>query len=252
MTEPIRFFDSNCMIGRRTTPRAENNLTVDEILETFARARIGDALVVHANAKEYDPRIGNEQTSSICAEHPQLHPGYVLLPHDTSEIPAGDALVSYLQDGGARAVRLYPKDHNYCLGERWAGPLLSTMEEAGVPVLVDFEQTSWAEIDDVLTAHPLLTLVVMRAGYRIDRWVYPLLAAHRGLKLDTGLYVVHFGIEAVTERFGSDRLIFGTGMPVWDAGAAISPVLYASVSDEAKRQIAGDTLRSILWNRGDV
>lgn len=246
----VRFFDCNCMVGRRSAPRPETNLTVEDTLEALARAQIDEALVVHANAKEYNPRIGNEQISAVYAAHPHLHPCYVLMPHHTGEMPSGDALIRYLKDGGARAVRLYPRDHSYGLGERWSGRMLSVLEEAGVPVVIDFDQTGWPEIDGVLTHHPALTLVVVRAGYRIDRWVYPLLEAHRGLKLETSLYAAHLGIEAVTERFGDDRLVFGTGLPVWDAGAAISPVMYADIPDAARRKIAGETLRSLLWKGG--
>lgn len=250
LVELLRFFDSNCMIGRRSVPRPENNLSNDEILSELARAGIDDALVIHAYAREYDPRVGNDLLASICVDHAHLHPCYVVLPHHTGEMPAGDGLLTYLQDGGARAVRLYPRDHNYGLGERWSGGLLATLEEAGVPVLIDLDQTSWAEIDAVLTAHPALTLVVMRVGYRIDRWVYPLLAVHRGLKLETAFYELHLAIEAVTERFGPERLVFGTGLPVWDAGGAMSPLIYAAIPDDARRKIAGETLRSILWKGG--
>ncbi|MBI4553273.1 MAG: amidohydrolase family protein [Candidatus Latescibacteria bacterium] len=248
--EPLRFFDSNCMVGRRSVPRPENNLSLEDILAELERAGIDDALAVHAYAKEYDPHAGNERLSAICADHPHLHACYVVLPHQTGEMPAGDGLLKYFQDGRAKAVRLYPRDHNYGMGERWTGGLFSTLEDAGVPALIDLDQTTWPEVDAVLTAHPALVLVVMRVGYRIDRWVYPLLAAHRGLKLETSFYELHLAIEAVTERFGPERLVFGTGLPVWDAGGALSPILYAAIPDAARRRIAGETLRSILWKGG--
>lgn len=250
--DPVTFFDANCMVGRRSTPRPENNLSPGELLEAYDRAGIADILAVHAHAREYNPLIGNEQLSALCAGHPRFHPCYVLLPHWTGEMPTGDALIAYLAEGGARAVRLYPKDHSFGLGERWAGPLLSTLEEAGVPVLIDFDQTTWPEIDDLLTVHRRLHLIVLRTGYRIDRWVYPLLAAHSTLKLETSLYVPHTGIETLAQWFGPERLIFGTGMPVWDIGAAMTPILYGDLPDDSRRRIAGETLRSILWQGARV
>ncbi|MBM3264896.1 MAG: amidohydrolase family protein [candidate division Zixibacteria bacterium] len=243
---PLSFFDAHCTVGRRSTPRPENNLSFDELVEAYDRAGIADVLAIHAHAREYDPLIGNDHLSALCAEHPRFHPCYVLMPHWTGEMPAGDALIAYLAEGGVRAVRLFPKDHSFGLGERWAGPLLSTLEEAGVPVFIDFEQTDWCEIDGVLTAHPRLAWVVLRAGYRVDRWAYPLFSMHPTLKIDTSLYVPHRGVEMLTERFG-DRLVFGTGMPVWDIGAAMTSVLYGILSDENRRKIAGETLRGILW-----
>jgi predicted TIM-barrel fold metal-dependent hydrolase len=94
--------------------------------------------------------------------------------------------------------------------------------------------------------------VVLRVGYRNDRWLYPLLHTHQGLLLESSLYLPHRGVEVLTERFGAERLIFGTGMPLWDIGAAVSHIMYAAISDAARSRIAGETLQSILWYGGDV
>ena len=248
----IPFFDANCMIGRRVAPRPETNLTTEQMVEEMARLGIGRALAVHAYAKEYDPRTGNERATEACLKLSTLIPCYVLLPEQTGEMPGGDALIRYLADGGARAARLYPKEHSYGLGETWCGGLFGTLEEAGAPVLIDFDQASWLELDGALTAHPDLNLIVVRTGYRVDRWVYPMLRRHRGLRLETENYVPHGALEAVTERFGAERLVFGSGMPVWDAGGAMSHVLYADVDEGAKRKIAGGNLEGLLWKpQGD-
>ncbi|OGG50324.1 MAG: hypothetical protein A3F84_06665 [Candidatus Handelsmanbacteria bacterium RIFCSPLOWO2_12_FULL_64_10] len=243
----IPFLDANCMIGRRVAPRPETNLTVEQMVEEMARLGIGRALATHAYAKEYDPKTGNERATEAGLKHPALVPCYVLLPEHTGEMPGGDALIRYLADGGARAARLYPKEHSYGLSETWCGGLFGALAEAGVPALVDFDQTSWPELDGVLDAHPRLNLIVVRTGYRIDRWVYPMLKRHRGLYLETENYVPHGAIEAITERFGAERLVFGSGMPVWDAGGAMSHVLYAAVDEGAKRKIAGENLEGLLW-----
>jgi len=243
----LSFLDCNCQVGRRTAPRPETNLSVEELLAELDHAGIDQALTSHAEAQEYDPRIGNARLSELCADHEALIPCYAVLPPHTGEMPSGEALLDYLRDGGARAVRFFPTDHNFGLGETWCGSLWSTLEEAGVPALIDLAQTSWREVDEILTAHPKQHLIVLRVGYRIDRWVYPLLAKHAGLHLETAFYELHLALESVTERFGADRLIFGTGLPVWDAGGAMTPILYADISEAAQRRIAGETLRSLLW-----
>ena len=243
----IPFFDANSMIGRRVTPRPETNLTTEQIVEEMARLGIGRALVTHAYAKEYDPKTGNARATEACLKHPAFAPCYVLLPEGTGEMPSGDALLKYLAGGGARAARLYPKEHSYGLGETWCGGLFGTLEGAGVPALIDFDQTSWPELDGVLRAHPDLNVIVIRTGYRVDRWIYPMLAKYRGLHLETENYAPHMALEAVTERFGAERLIFGSGVPVWDAGGAMTHVLYAAVDAAAKRKIAGGNLEKLLW-----
>jgi predicted TIM-barrel fold metal-dependent hydrolase len=243
----LTFLDCNVTVGRRSAPRPENDLSPGEILAELEYAGISAALAIHAHAREYDPRIGNERMSEVSARHPEFLPCYVLLPHHTREFPAGDALLHYLEEGGARAVRLFPKEHSYCLGETWCGALFSTLAEAGVPVLLDVDQTDWPELDQVMAAHPRMNLLLLRVGYRIDRWIYPLLERYPGLRLEPSLYPLHGGIEAAVERFGAERIVFGTGMPVWDAGAPVAQLRYARIGPENRRKIAVDNLRSLLW-----
>ncbi|HID06546.1 MAG TPA: hypothetical protein EYP10_05295, partial [Armatimonadetes bacterium] len=243
----LNLLDCNLVVGRRGTPRPGNDLSLEEILAELEYAGIAAGLAYHAHAREYDPRIGNDRLSQIASHHPRILPCYVLLPPYTGEFPAGDALLRYLADGGARAVRLFPKDHSYGLGESWCGNLFSVLEEAGVPVLIDLDQTDWREIDQVLSAHPRLELVLLRTTYRIDRWIYPLLEKYPGLRLEIAFYPLHGGIEAIAERFGPERLVFGTGLPLWDAGAPLSLLQYAQISDEARGKIAGENLEEMLW-----
>jgi predicted TIM-barrel fold metal-dependent hydrolase len=243
----LTLFDCNVTVGSRTISRPENDLSPEQILAEFDHAGVSAGLAFHGHARDYAPRIGNERISALAAQHSRFLPCYVLLPHHTGEFPTGDALLRYLEDGGARAVRLFPNEHNFGLGETWCGDLYSTLEEAGVPLLLDFEQTSWQEVDEILSAHPALNLLLLRVGYRIDRWVHALLDQHPGLRLEPALYPLYCGIETIAEKYGADRLIFGSGLPEWDAGSAISHLQYARIDDEARCSIAGENLKSILW-----
>ena len=243
----LDLFDCNCTVGRRATPRPENNLSVDGLADELERCGIARALCVHGYARDYDPATGNRMVSDLAASQDRFIPCYVVVPHFTGEMPGGDDLLRYLADGGARAVRLCPADQNYGLGETWSGPLLATLAEAGVPVFIDLDQTDWRELDGVLAAHPGLNLTVLRVGYRINRWLYPMLAKYPGLRIESGFYTLHRGIETTTRRFGPDRILFGSGLPVWNAGAAVAAVQYAEVDDESRRQIAGETLAGLLW-----
>jgi len=68
---------------------------------------------------------------------------------------------------------------------------------------------------------------------------------YRGLRLETATYCGHREVENVCARFGADRLVFGTGLPFRDPGAAISRITYAQISDHEKTLIAGETLRRL-------
>ena len=52
--------------------------------------------------------------------------------------------------------------------------------------------------------------------------------------------------QEITRRFGAKRLLFGSGLPVTEAGTSIAQIAYADISDADKRLIAGDNLRALL------
>jgi hypothetical protein len=247
MNTSTAYFDSNLIVGRRASPRPENDLTTEQIIDDMAWAGIGHALATHAAAVEYDPLIGNQRLTELTQIFPQLAPCYTVQPHPSDGFPQGSDLVDYLASGGARAVRIFPLKHSFSLSRTVSGNLLTTLEEAGIPVFLDMMQTNFEEVDDLLSRHPDLKLILLRVGYRINQWLYPLLEKHPNLHFELALYPLHRGIEEVARRFGASRMLFGTGLPVWDAGAAVSHIEYAKISTDEKQAIAAENLKSLLW-----
>ena len=116
-------------------------------------------------------------------------------------------------------------------------------------MLIEAGQTNFEAVASVLESHPALRLTLHQTSYRLDRFLYPLMEKFEYLSVETGGYVVAGGIEAICERFGSSRLVFGTGMPFFEPGAAVSPVTYAQISDAQKQAIAGGNLERLLaWS----
>ena len=250
----ISFFDANCTVGRRSAPVMGTLHEPGDVLEEMARVGIDRALATHASAIETDIMGGNARMSELAAQHPRFEACYVVVPHHTGETPGGDALVRYLEDGRARAARMYPVHHGYVADQTWCGATFATLAEAGVPLLIESrsDQITWQQADEVMTAHPTLKLVLLRVNYRKERTVYPLLAKHPNLKIETELYLQYRGIAEISSKFGAGRFVFGAGMPVYSAGGAMSLILYAEIGDKEKQRIASENLREILWRGAGV
>jgi predicted TIM-barrel fold metal-dependent hydrolase len=242
----LTFFDCNTRIGPWVNRRPWQFSTTEGLLQEMDRVGIAEALVHSATASEHAPAMGNAELIEELDGQDRLHPCWVLMPHHTGEIQPPEELVASMLEQGVRAARVFPKRHQFLLIESTCGPLLDALAAHRVPLLVEIAETSWSEIDEVLGRHSGLELIVQEAFYRIDRYVYPLMEKYRGLHLETATYVVHRGIEAICERFGAERLIFGTAMPIRDPGGAISPITYADIGDEGKQMIAGENLRRLL------
>jgi hypothetical protein len=243
--DPIRFMDCHCHVGSFEGMEEPHFTEVEDLLAEMKHLGISDALVTHRWASRWSPRLGNEKLEEIIAPYANLYPCYVALPPTTGEIapPAEFARAVRANHG---AVRVCPSDHQWRLTDWCAGELLDALEAESIPVLVAMQQTSWDDIAGTLERHAGLSIIVLDTSYRINRSIYPLFARYPTLRLEIHSYQIPWGIEDVTERFGPERLVFGTGLPESDGGGPISQVMYSRLPGEQKALIAGGNLRRML------
>lgn len=241
---PLSFFDCNCQVGRFGAPRPGLALTPDDLEAELAHFGVARALAYHALAKEYSPAEGNR--ALLEDRRPWLEPCWVVMPHHTGELPAPRDLLREMDQAGVRAVRLFPKDHTWHLGEWSSGELLEALAQEGIVTLLDPEQTDWDEVDAVCRRHPQLPLILLRPNYRTARFLYPLFERHANLHIEFSFYQAHQGIEEVCQRFGAHRLVFGSGLPTFSPGGPVAMVTYADLGQSDKQVIASGTLCRLL------
>lgn len=244
MDTPLHFFDCNCQIGRFGAPAPGLALTPEALEGELQHFGIARALCYHALAKEYSPAEGNR--ALLEDRRPWLEPCWVAMPHHTGELPAPQELLRQMHEADVRAVRLFPKEHNWRLREWAAGELLAVLAEARIATLLDADQTDWDEVDAICAAHPGLPLILLRPNYRAARFLYPLFERHANLRIEFSLYQVHRGIEEICQRFGAERLVFGSALPTFSPGGPVAMVTYADVNERDKEAMAGGTLARLL------
>ncbi|MDQ3700559.1 MAG: amidohydrolase [Chloroflexota bacterium] len=258
----LAFWDCHAAIGRWTLPPPAGALDVPGLVEELARAGIAGALVHHGLGRDYDPAAGNAVLMGELGTAPaqmedahrtapgaapaRLVPCVTLLPSHTGEFPPPDEHIPALIGQGVRAVRLYPRSHNFSLEEWCAGEILGALERHRLPLSIDLSETDWGTLHGVLGAHPALPVIVTRVNYRQERFVYPLLRQHPTLHVEVSLFQGHRAIEEVVGRFGPRQLLFGTGLPFYDAGAPMVMVARADVGAGAQQAIGGGNLLRLL------
>ncbi len=246
----MEFFDCNVRIGPISSPPpVVPPYECGDIVQELSEAGINTALVYHSWAEEWSVARGNEKLLEEIAGYEQLYPCFVALPAATGEMqPPGELAAMARELHGA--VRVYPQLHNFELVDWCCGSLLGALAEAGVPLLVEMQQTTWLQVEQVLAEYCSLPVIILDAGYRINRRIFPLWERHDNLYLEHNTYKPFWGIEDVCARFGPQRLIFGTNFPVHTLGSAISPLTYSELSDGDKQLIATGNLRQLLGLEG--
>lgn len=253
---PVGLFDANAFLGplaRRPPGAPEDAAALRRLLDEYG---IDRALVTHTLAKWHDPSEGNARLMREIAGDARLVGCWVVLPATTGEVPPERDQVARLLDSGARAARLCPAAHRLSLEPWEVEGLLGALEERRVPLLLDCDVRHWSEarpwrfVEWAGRAYPRLPLVLVREPQANLRTLLPLLERCPHLALEASYFQVHDGIALVAERWGAHRLVFGTGLPEWDPGLAVTGLTYAGLDRQTLLSVAHGTLERLLAGAG--
>jgi hypothetical protein len=229
------------------------------------RFGIRQALVSHFACEEYDAEEGNNILAREVA--PGFSPACAalkggatsseikVLPSELHErlVPVWAALpersfIEKLATRGPLVVRLSygVQKHNFSWQPWCSGELYEFLQEHSVLTVIAREDLAWDSLAQLLASFPRLKVLLLETGYRADRYLFPLFKQHPNLYIETSTYVAHRQLENHVEKLGPDHLLFGSHLPLYEAGAALAVLATARISDEARLLIAGGNLRRLL------
>jgi predicted TIM-barrel fold metal-dependent hydrolase len=220
-------------------------------MERLAECGIREALAYHTTSVEDNPAYGNARLLEEIRDMPGLHPVWALLPFAAGELGTPDEVRQALRGNGIKAVLLHPSEHLYANAEWNCGDLYGMLEQIRMPVFTragaaDF---SWNELHDLLSDHPDLPVILrgsVNTGYQMDRTLYRLLDTFANLHVETARYLVFWGIEELSRRFGAQRLVFGSEAPLFSPGAAVTTILTSSLPLCDKELVARGNLMRLM------
>lgn len=230
-------FDANAHVGCSGV-HGELALSPPELLMEMDRFGINRALVSHFAAAEYDAFEGNCALAQV-VDH-RLVPCWAALPEA--------AFIKQLEKRKPAAVRLSfaPSRHNFSPAPWCSGELCAFLEDRRILTLIALEDIGWEALAALLGNFTRLRVLLMEPGYRADRYLFPLLSKFPTLYFDSSTYVAHRQLEYFAGRFGPERIVFGSRLPLYTPGAALAVLATAQISEQDKRAIAGGNLQSLL------
>jgi len=236
--------DVNCMIGRGIEV-AYAFETARDLAKQLKKHHVAKAVVANLMALNWNLKDGNEQLLTETGKIKNLIPCPILSPHlGTSEMPSAKDLTTMLRRHRISAVKAYPAKANYLLDTFYAGKLLAILEEFRIPLLLEWDQVDKSSLPAVTAAFPHLPFILLFAGFRASRTMYPLLEKRENVFFDTSRFADYKILEEIVSLFGADRLLFGSGMPCYHPGPAITLVCLADISEMNQRLILSGN-----WNR---
>jgi hypothetical protein len=241
----MEILDGCALYGRPAAPVGAPCVSPNELLADMDRLGIAECWCADWRALENSAALGNRLLGEELSGQPRLHPVWVVLPPGTGEVPEPPMLLAALARAGVSMVRAEPERHGYSIADWSMGELWSALECCRVPVLLD-PAGRWDQLDALAAQHPGLPLVLTNLTYRLDRVLYPLLARHPNLHLETSGYLGNEGLAELAARFGPGRAIFGTGSPVIAPEAALGTLRFSGLSAADQAAVGNTNLQHLL------
>ncbi len=247
------YFDSYAAIGKRAGKDRLAPWKTDTLLQEMERCAIHGALIYAHVAAETHPDVGNPIVTELCRKHDRLHPCWVGLPHHTGEFPSPDKLVAQMEAAGVRALKLYPRVFQFPVDDLSLGPLLGTLEEAGILLIIDRGQEghpnvqiSWPELRWVAETYPRLNILLHGVRWEATRELTPLAQHCANIHFEFSSYQGNRMLEYWCRKIGAERLLFGTEALEKSLGAARAYVDYSELTTAQRDAIAGGNLARLL------
>lgn len=230
------------------TPGQRELYTAESLAGELRHAGIQRALArIIPDKDDFDIAHSNELLYEACRRNPSLIPCPVAAPDLAGDLGGATHQISEALANGAVAVALRPVlDH--WLAEPWVcDDLMCALASHNLPAFCAERLVPLPELAKLAQAYPDNIFILAEVNYRSLRTLLPLLKHFNNIYLSTGNnFTFHYGYETFAKVVGTKRLLFGTGLPDHEAGAALGHLMYSGLTSEQKADIAFGNFNSLI------
>ena len=241
----MEIIDINCMLGSWPS-KIRNVFTPENLIEEMDKYRISSCLAYHSTSL-WSPKRGNKLICEISqGSQGRIKPCFIIEPElENPFMPDYNGLIKQLLLEKPAAVRLYPNLKNFCLDEFYCGELLEILSNFNIPIILEADQTpSYDRLPELLRNWPDIKFILLRHGLREARFILPLIKKTDNIYFDTSIMIDTGLIEEIVNKYGSEKLLFSSGLPFFVPTGALSLIIYSRIQSKHKDNIlSGNWLR---------
>ena len=244
----LMFFDANCRIGRYYNggPCAENAAALFREMDYYG---VDKALVRNINLDK-GPLATNQTLAAMLKEDPEerLTGVWCVLPSQCDELPEPDVFFRQMKENRIGAITLSPYEHRYVPCRLTLGKIMDAAAERRIPVLLNSFAGKWQDLYNFVAEFPRNVFIFQEAvgKWGNDRYFRPLLENYENFYFGTSGYWVPEGIRDLAERYGAQRILFGSGFPGYDQGSGMLQLKHSGLPPADVELIAGKNLERLL------
>lgn len=252
MADPL-VLDCWAAYGRRPGKDVEERWTLDHLLDDMDFYGIGGALVRHEQGSYYDASYTNRKLMHEIREHrDRLFPCWSVMPHQTGEFCAPDELLREMRGDGVKAIFLRPTSNVYPIHEDVLRPLADTLNPVRILILTTLRELGHSYDMAVRFCRIFHNCPVIIGEASWDDWrlMTAIMDACPNVRMEFHAFQANRAVEAFTERYGVERILFGSGLLPYSAGGARGYIDWSLLDDESVARYAGGNLSKLIGVSG--
>jgi len=227
----LKYFDSNYWISEDHPLLNLHRHSDDEIKKEIKIIsnhlqdnNISELIITNKLSYGYDWDVGNNKLmeSKLIDRIENLHYCYVLTPDAWYTYDFNQYLGKAFKDG-VRLFRLFPRRQLFYINDYYMKNIYKVLSEKKFPIMLDLKElditgNKYFDIDvleHILEENEDMPLILETTLKQcmFNRYYFPLLERYNNIYLEiSGMYLID-QIEGIVDKYGSERLIFGTNYP---------------------------------------
>lgn len=220
------------------------------ILRTMDRIGISKACVSALASIGPDWMLGNNIVAKAVRKYPHRFIGYAVInPNYPKETK--DELKRCFGELNMKAIKIHPAYHKYPVNGPNYIPVFEYAQENNIIIL----SHTWSNskiLDKFARSYPQVTFIIAHIGGWDGRNINEMLIVakkYNNIFLDLTSSLAYLGVmEQLVEEVGAEKLLYGSDLPLMDAGYQIGRVIYAKINHEEKKKILGLNMMRLLGN----
>ncbi|MHB1252634.1 MAG: amidohydrolase family protein [Candidatus Humimicrobiaceae bacterium] len=253
----MEFFDINCWVSHEVLENNSVEKKSEYFFSSLSKNNISKVVLTNKLSLTYDWDIGNNDLLNFkeLMQNENVFFSFILCPEAYHQFKFSD-YIKNAYDNKVRLFRVFPKSQLFYLNDYYMQKVFKEMADANFPLMLDLKElditgNKYFAINDlkILLNENKKLPVILETSLKqcmFNRFYFPLLEEFENLYLEVSGMLLMDQIEHYIEKFGSERLIFGSNYPNFDLALNTSRIEFVQAGSWEKSNIAYNNLSKLF------
>lgn len=235
----MKIIDVNCAVGMPL--KSDRFVSAEGLYQWMADYRIDSCVTYHAEAGREPEEFNLQMCRMAAASGGKLRACLLLNPSlESLGLPGEGTPVERLKALRPSAVRVMPDAQAFLFNDFYAAEILEVCQQLRMPIILTkkYDAMFLHDLPQVCEKYPNVPIILPRFGLKQSRYYFPILKKLPNVYLDMSTMLDTASIEEICQRFGSEHLVFGSGLPGYEPSGAYGLLFYAQISQQDRENIA--------------